>query len=325
MPPNPTELLRRQSTVRALETRQDLGYPMDQPVDVFEAIRRAGLWLMFQPLDGLFGLYVRGSGAAGAVLNVKVHPALQRFTAAHELGHHALGHRSAFDTEGDVERWGGLRHVELAAQFFAAEFLMPVATVNRTAKDLGIARNTISEHDVYQLSLRLRTSYVATVYRLLGLDWITRSVAERLRSVPPQRIKRSILSHELPDGRSDVWVIHRVESTHIPATVGDELVLTLPETPSSGYRWRMELPLGIAAELDDFGAGTSGDVRALGGQRQRRIHLSVQAPSQSVALLTLERAWAQGDAIERFTISVGATARPVTGLSPEQQELLLIA
>jgi Zn-dependent peptidase ImmA (M78 family) len=130
--------LQRAAVVRAVRARRDLGFRTDETLDVFEAVRRAGLWLMFQPMDRLLGAYKREGDVAGMVLNVKVHPALQRFTAAHELGHHFFKHAEAVDSERNVARWTNLSMQERAAQYFASEFLMPRPAVNAVLNRLGV-------------------------------------------------------------------------------------------------------------------------------------------------------------------------------------------
>ena len=39
----------------AAEMHARLGTGRQAPVDIFDALARAGIWLMFQPLDNLYG------------------------------------------------------------------------------------------------------------------------------------------------------------------------------------------------------------------------------------------------------------------------------
>src|SRR4051812_16734466 len=84
-----------------------------------------------------------GAGVAGACLQRGAlvllfvnggDPAVrQRFTLAHEFAHCRLGHASVIDREADVF---GTQHdpSEIAANYFAAEFLMPGQAVRRWAR-----------------------------------------------------------------------------------------------------------------------------------------------------------------------------------------------
>src|SRR4051794_7322226 len=58
----------------------------------------------------------------------------QRFTLAHEFGHCRLGHASVIDRESDVGFGAQHDPSEVAANYFAAEFLMPGQAVRRWAR-----------------------------------------------------------------------------------------------------------------------------------------------------------------------------------------------
>ena len=59
---------------------------------------------------------------------------MQRFTAAHELGHHELGHESHVDDETSIEGSSNDPQ-ELQAQTFAASLLMSEVAVRPTSND----------------------------------------------------------------------------------------------------------------------------------------------------------------------------------------------
>ena len=310
-------MARRASVAYALDARQKLGVSMRDSVDVYDAVRRSNLWLMFQPLDGLFGLYQRTPSAAGVVINVKVHPALQRFTAAHELGHHVLGHDGSLDPEAHIQRFTNLAQQELEAQFFATEFLMPIAAVNSIASELGVQQTTVTAEDMYQISLHLRTSYQATVNRLQTLEWFGGARARELRKVTPRDIKRNMLRNPLPDPRSDVWRVSHATS-HIPAQVGDGLRMTLNEVPSSGYRWQLRAGEALQIDHDEFVPASSGDALVVGGEGSRVFDISAPRAEQAVLRCVLARQWEQGEPADEFEVVVDATPQPEPGLYAEQ-------
>ena len=298
---------------------------MDRPVDVYSAIRRMRLWLLFEPLDGLFGMYQRHDAAAGVVINVKAHPALQRCTAAHELGHHVMGHRSSIDPERNITRWTSLGPQEHAAQMFAAEFLMPIAAVRAAASSLGVERHLLDEVAVYQLSLRLRTSYVAMIARLQTLDWISGSEAVRLRALPPEHVKLSLLGHPLADSRSDVWLVtDRQERISISPLVGDEVLLSLEETPSTGYRWLPEVSNGVSVHGDEFVEPISlGNDKPAGRAGRRHLRFAVDAPLPSRARFSLRREWEEKEPMAAVDVALDTEARPNPGIDAAQQPALL--
>jgi Zn-dependent peptidase ImmA (M78 family) len=76
---------------------------------------------------GLAGAYLRRPRGALILVNGTEAAARLRFTLAHELGHHVLGHDQSVDTALGLSR--PVRPMEIQANRFAAELLVPVAAV----------------------------------------------------------------------------------------------------------------------------------------------------------------------------------------------------
>jgi hypothetical protein len=89
--------------------------------------------------------------------------ARQRFTVAHEFGHHRLGHASVVDRIATI---GGYQHdpVEVEANAFAAEFLMPKAGVVEWARSQASGRPSLE--DVVRLAYHYGVSAQAARYAL---------------------------------------------------------------------------------------------------------------------------------------------------------------
>ena len=96
--------LRREAVLHAEMVLADLDLDLGSRVPVFDVIEDRGIWLSFEPLKNLLGVYQRVDVAAGIAIHVGHPLPLQRFTAAHELGHHLLGHESSFDDRDAIER-----------------------------------------------------------------------------------------------------------------------------------------------------------------------------------------------------------------------------
>jgi Zn-dependent peptidase ImmA (M78 family) len=103
------------------------------PVDPFAALAAFSVRLLRQP-SPVEGAYAREDDLAFALINTKTHYVRQRFTAAHELGHHIL-HRDdsprsyvdvSFDSASDLPE-------EDEADAFAAAFLMPEGHIKQIA------------------------------------------------------------------------------------------------------------------------------------------------------------------------------------------------
>lgn len=102
-------------------------------VDVFDAIRSFAIRLLRYPVsdNALEGAYLRSRGMAYILVNSAARPVRQRFTAAHELGHHFL-HPNV-----ELEHYDARldEPADRAANRFAAYFLMDESTVRKVAAE----------------------------------------------------------------------------------------------------------------------------------------------------------------------------------------------
>lgn len=201
---------------------------------------------MFKPLDKAYGFFIRRGGPEGRpwiVINSR-HPLyLQRYTAAHEYGHYLLGHEASMDSEREIfDR--GVALQEIAAQTFAADFLMPLAVVNRALDRLALPQGPHSwtAAEVYQFSLELSVSYRAMLTQLSALRLIATATLDELRKVRPSEIKKS-LNGGLPpaNSRVDVWLVEqRTQRRRLRLQVDDELNIRVPAVGCDGG-WTSEL------------------------------------------------------------------------------------
>ncbi|GDL91046.1 hypothetical protein BvCmsKSP035_02636 [Escherichia coli] len=91
--------------------------------------------------DGLSGLAVIKKGVPRIYFDSSEHSNRQRFTVAHELGHHVLGHTQ----DGEYHRdnvgnysTGARDYREVEANKFAAELLMPESAIRQLVSREGI-------------------------------------------------------------------------------------------------------------------------------------------------------------------------------------------
>lgn len=189
-------------------------------------------------------------------VNNRLPRAVRRHSAAHELGHHQLGHQCTLDA-GPLEdparslldaRRGGWPDHEKTAEAFAAWFLMPRRAVQSVLADMGIAAPTSAEQ-IYQLALRLGTSYAATVRHLATLKVITRPRAQQWATIAPGALKRRLAGQHLSSTRDiDVWDL-ALAPRHTSAAVasGGDLLL-VPGTQIQH----------VAGPVEDIGASIEG-------------------------------------------------------------------
>lgn len=308
-----------------------LGTNLTSAVDVFAVVKNARIWLFFEPMPRLFGVYDRALGSAPGILINKNHPEpLQRFTAAHEYGHHVLGHAASTDDERSIVSVDDPNvEQEVAAQAFAAEFLMPMKLVNHTIRRLGFSRDVheLSAPQVYRLSVELGASYRAMVYQLRTLKRLTAEAATHLLAERPIDIKASLLGERPDDLRStDVWWVGAGQTGQtVYPRVGDRVQLALPENPSTGYRWAVvEATSGLELLADRF--ERLGDPNRFGGAGERRLVFAVRHPGGHHLRLAERRAWApETDYEPAFTLEVIAHGPEVADRGPvsHQREFLL--
>jgi Zn-dependent peptidase ImmA (M78 family) len=100
--------------------------PIEDLIRVLE--EEAGLHVALWQLGEhrLAGMYQEREGVPVILVNSSMHPVRARFTLAHELGHHRLGHGAAMDRVIDPR---SRERREVQANQFAAELLMPHAGV----------------------------------------------------------------------------------------------------------------------------------------------------------------------------------------------------
>jgi Zn-dependent peptidase ImmA (M78 family) len=161
---------------RAREVLADYGSVM-APVPVEKVIKRRNIRVQFSPLDQeLSGMALVKDGVAVIGVNALHHPNRQRFTMAHELGHHIM-HRAHIEGTVHVDKGfailrrdtlaaQGTDRMEIEANAFASELLIP-----RDLLEPVIGAGDIDLDDVDRLQAiakKFKVSLSALQYRLLA-------------------------------------------------------------------------------------------------------------------------------------------------------------
>ena len=252
------QMANRVASIAAAQAHGELGIDeLVWPIDVASAIDAAGLELMYRPMPALFGAYLADAPVRGILVNSRMTRAVRRHTAAHELGHHHLGHGTVVDRGADDEASSGLAVVrgadgiERAAEAFATWFLMPLRTVRAALAACGFSP-PLTAAQVYQLSLRLGTSYAATARHLVSLRMADSRQAQAWAAVLPGRLKQALSGALLESTRgTDVWdLTAAADGDAVVASGGDLLVVdgrdgppqvhgphTLHAHPDAAARW----------------------------------------------------------------------------------------
>jgi len=303
-------------------------------IDVIGAVQKLGLFIMFRPLDGLLGAYVPTHALSGMLVTTNRDLHVQRFTAAHELGHHVLEHKALSldatigfvgrDRESKYEATVGFVGrgeaskddlQEIEADSFAAEFLLPkwLIAAHLRRKKWGIQH--LRQADlVYQLSLRLGASYTATCYALLSQNFLNYRDVNRLLTVEPKSAKQRAVPEAHPENwHRDVWVVSETDrGSRILGSPNDLIVVELDEHVSGGYSWDAEgvTKAGMRLEHDKR---ISPPGNAIGGRIQRRM--VVQGEGEKHLRLEERRAWAPAQpSLNTFDIDLTLVGREPEGI-----------
>ncbi|THD61609.1 protease inhibitor I42 family protein [Phenylobacterium sp.] len=296
-------------------------------VDVYDTIARLGVPLFFTHLDGLLGAYYR-KPAAGILVTTERQQSLQRFTAAHELGHHYLGHSPSLDDEAGAlrrqpffaKRDEDLQEVE--AETFAAAFLLP-----RWLLDWHCERQSWTDQDlldpvrVYQLSLRVGMSFTATVWTLFRYDVFDLSVARAMADVAPKKIKQTILRGYAPTSyRGDVWLLtERDADLRVEGGPEDLIVVRLEEQSGAGYMWRVESIDGRSlAVVSDGRQGDPTD--EVGGPTLRQITTEARRRGLGELRLAETRPWQPAQPRQTFAITYNLAGAERQGWYSRQRQ-----
>lgn len=231
---------RRRALQAAAGLLDELEIDQEQPIDVFGVISRLGLWLVFQPIDTFLGAVIP-EGSGGIMITTNRRPTIQRYTAAHEIGHWELEHgHLAVDTAKEI-LGTSTEEVERLAQLFATYFLMPPPLVHAAASRHGVRAGTrMSSAQAYLIACDMHVSYEAALRQMDNLDIISGRERETLLGTPPLEIKRELAhGHRPRNSYADVWPVDArlTFEHHIDVMIEDEIVIALPENRTTGHRW----------------------------------------------------------------------------------------
>ena len=222
---------------QALRHREQLGF---EPVDIWQLLERLEVPVAIRDFGSGSGdgLYLWECGEPFIVINKSSRPSRQRFTAAHELGHHEM-HRFEADrllfADQDIFKPHDAREIE--ANAFAAYFLAPDEGIRqRLGKHTG---ESITQDMVVELMGVFGLSYDATTYRLLNTQLINHAQRAALMENPmiEERMRRAGIDEDtsskppthLP--RAHISATLRLYEDHVvtPDLLGELLDMTRDE------------------------------------------------------------------------------------------------
>jgi len=305
-------------------------------IDVFDMLVQNDIPVMFRPLRGRLGAFLNEDGSRGVIVTTERPLSVQRFTAAHELGHAMLGHQPSIDAESILFRYpvadheaGDYNLQEIQANVFASQLLVPRWLLVTHMRRQGWTATDMSKDDVvYQMSLRLGISYSATAHALLRNKVINDTECETLLKVQPRAIKKRLADPHTPDDwRRDVWVVtERDDGILLEGSRSDLVVVKVKEHSGSGYLWRLDdlADAGFAVVQDNIEVDSDDD--AYGSAVFRTV---IAAPkeddgAEGHVLLQETRPWqVKGEPLGSLKLDVDFFGPVDAGLHRRQRKALL--
>lgn len=293
-------------------------------VDVFDALAWLDVRVIFKPLDGLLGAYIRGDHP-GVMISTKRPLSVQRFTAAHELGHAIMNHEPSLDSPNVLRRAAAgqkSRKIsgfasylqEIEADAFAGAFLLPNWLITHHAQKHGWTRSDLAREDtIYQLSLRCGASYQATVWALERNRIISTDARTQLLGFEPRELKQRI-GHVrgAAETRSDAWVLNEGDhKADIAINVGDTVTVDLRQQAGAGYLWMPKAP--APASLTELDTSVLVDADVLGSRSSKRAFYRADDEGFSSLPFEHKRPW-EHDSIEQVAFNL-KIMKPERGLS----------
>ena len=303
----------------------------DGRIDVFQMLVKRDIPTLFRPLKGLLGAFL-DNPSPGVLITTQRQLPIQRFTAAHELGHAVLGHRTSYDDESILAQMPFLDRKrydlqEMQANAFASELLMPQWLLARHMLRQEWKADDLNRPEiVYQLSLRLGTSYSATCHTLVYKKIIARRAYEVLLNTKPRTIKQRLAEPFQPDNwYGDIWVItERDDGMFIEGSRSDLVMLKFKEHSGSGYLWRLDelADVGLAVVRD--GRVASHDEDVVGGVVVREVITQAQLGAKGRVNFQETRPWQTSEEpLHSLDFDVDLSGPVSSGLLPAQREALL--
>lgn len=243
---------------RAAElARSELGIGLDGPVpDLVRLLEdEAGLRVFILPLgdEGIDGAYQRDQGEPFVLVNQSFDPTRQRFTLAHEYGHHYLGHGAQLDDQISLsEQVSGK---EAAANRFASSLLMP-----RRAIDDWFARNgdpEVSLAVLVRIAFAFNVSTYVARYRLAAVRRLRGRAEIRRLDAGLEAKEHYDLARQLALVRaSDTIQVSKAKGAYVPARmqakVAELVERGLLSTAAARARLRLPEDALLPAQVEEL-------------------------------------------------------------------------
>jgi len=251
---NNRQALAKSAAIRALRIRASVHVKPWDAVDVFDLAQQVGVEVRFAKISSMEGMYLRQD--APVILIASERPAgRQRFSCAHELGHHAFGDGTRVDELFVLNSGKDRQDDEVRADMFAGMLLMPKSAVDHAFSARKLNPITASPIEFYSVACWLGVGYSTLAAHLhFALRSITQDQFAHIDRSTPKAIRESVLGQ--PTTEELIVVDEQWSGRPVDTAVGDFLLLP-PGTSTEGpfCERRAEIEQGVLFQAVTPGVG----------------------------------------------------------------------
>ena len=251
---NNWQALAKSAATRALRIRAEVHAKPWEAIDVFDVAQQLSVEVRFTKISSMEGMYLRQD--APVILIASERPAgRQRFSCAHELGHHAFGDGTRVDELFDPNSGKDRQDDEVRADMFAGVLLMPKSAVDHAFSARNLNPANANPIEFYRVACWLGVGLSTLAGHLhYALRTITQGRFANIDRVTPKTIREFVLGQSTPEKL--IIVDEQWSSRPVDAGVGDFLLLppgTLAEGPFCEKR--VDLQYGALFQAVTSGVG----------------------------------------------------------------------
>jgi Zn-dependent peptidase ImmA (M78 family) len=186
-----------QAMTAALRTRKQSTAAMWESLCPYDLAAAMELEVQFQAINSLEAVYVDNVEPPLLLVGSLRPNGRQRYSAAHEIGHHVFGHGTTLH---ELRTDGARRPKdpkEFLADVFASFLLMPKLAVSKALVSRGLKVETITAEALYGLACYFGVGYTTIILHMeANLRFLTEARATALSQATPKQLRAVLAGDE---------------------------------------------------------------------------------------------------------------------------------
>lgn len=217
------QALAKSAAVQALRVRASVHVKPWDAIDIFDLTHQLGVEVRFAKIASMEGMYLRQEAPTILVASERP-PGRQRFSCAHELGHHIFGDGSRVDELFDPTLKKERSDEEVRADMFAGMLLMPKSAVDRAFSSRKLSPEMANPVEFSRVACALGVGYSTLAGHLYyALRAITEERLVAIERCTPKKIREAVLGQSAAEEL--ILVDEQWAGRPVDASVGDFLLI----------------------------------------------------------------------------------------------------